>query len=328
MRLIRNHDIPRDAWLELLRNSDFSSPFQSPDFFDFHHGINGYEGEAFAVERNGVLVSLVVVSLQRESGIKSFFSRRGIIQGGPLLTDLSSANFLLLSVAKALKRKVIYLESRNLTNYESYKECFQSCGWEYLPWLNYQVSCIDFQAVKKNMSASRLRQVKKSISLGTEWRESNSVNDLKRFYEILRILYSTKVKKPLPPFEYFESLMSKNLAKFLFVFIGEELIGGIVCPVFENKAIYELYICGLDYEYRENYPSVLATYAAIDWGSRLGLKYFDFMGAGALGESYGVREFKARFGGVEVEYGRFHWVASPFLYAVGKFGMKLLSKLR
>ena len=178
------------------------------------------------------------------------------------------------------------------------------------------------------MSSSRLRQVKKSKSLGTTWRVSESLNELERYYSILSDLYTTKVKKPLPPFDYFELLMRRNLAKFIFVFIGDELIGGIVCPISDHKAIYELYVCGLDHQFRENYPSVLATYAALEHGSNTGLKYFDFMGAGALGESYGVREFKARFGGDEIEFGRFHLVLNPLMFAIGKFGLKMIAKLR
>lgn len=328
MRLVKNDEIPRHAWIELLRGNEYASPFQSPDFFTFHQEMNDIVGEVYAVEEKGVLMCLVVVSIQRELGVKSFFSRRAIIQGGPLLTDVISAKFLLAAVTKSLKGRVIYIETRNLGNYEYYKECFQSCGWRYQPWLNYRVACTDMHLVQKNMSSSRLRQVKKSISLGTVWRESSSISELHLFYKILQSLYRSKVKKPLPQIHYFEVLMRTNLAKFLFVFRGEELIGGIVCPVYENKAIYELYVCGMDQEYRDNYPSVLATYAAIELGAKLGLKYFDFLGAGALGESYGVRDFKARYGGEEVEYGRFQLVLNPFLYAIGTFGLKMLAKLK
>ena len=52
------------------------------------------------------------------------------------------------------------------------------------------------------------------------------------------------------------------------------------------------------------------------------------MGAGEPDKPYGVREFKARFGGKEVEYGRFLFIAHPWLYWFGNVGVKLLKKLK
>ena len=51
------------------------------------------------------------------------------------------------------------------------------------------------------------------------------------------------------------------------------------------------------------------------------------MGAGTPNEAYGVRDFKARFGGKEVEHGRFIQLCKPMLYAIGKVGVKILKKL-
>ena len=51
------------------------------------------------------------------------------------------------------------------------------------------------------------------------------------------------------------------------------------------------------------------------------------MGAGAPGDGgYGVRDFKAKFGGELVEYGRFKYVCNPVLYAIGKLGVAILKK--
>ena len=52
------------------------------------------------------------------------------------------------------------------------------------------------------------------------------------------------------------------------------------------------------------------------------------MGAGKPDDSYGVREFKAKFGGQLVEHGRFQNIINPFLYEVGKLGVKIMKNLR
>ena len=51
------------------------------------------------------------------------------------------------------------------------------------------------------------------------------------------------------------------------------------------------------------------------------------MGAGSPGDGgYGVRDFKAKFGGELVEYGRFRYVANKPLYALGKWAVNLMKK--
>jgi lipid II:glycine glycyltransferase (peptidoglycan interpeptide bridge formation enzyme) len=51
---------------------------------------------------------------------------------------------------------------------------------------------------------------------------------------------------------------------------------------------------------------------------------FDFMGAGSPDQPYGVRDFKAEFGGELVEHGRFLCIRKPMLYWIGKMGVKWL----
>ena len=97
-----------------------------------------------------------------------------------------------------------------------------------------------------------------------------------------------------------------------------------MCPVFVEKAIYEWYVCGLDEEYKEQYPSVMATYAAIEYAKQKGIPMFDFMGAGVPDQPYGVRDFKMEFGGEAVEYGRYLHIRKPLLYKIGKLGVKIL----
>ena len=72
----------------------------------------------------------------------------------------------------------------------------------------------------------------------------------------------------------------------------------------------------------------MATFAAIEYGYEHGLMYFDFMGAGKPGEEYGVREFKAKFGGEMVEYGRFIRINNPLLYKLGTSSLSILKQIK
>ena len=99
-----------------------------------------------------------------------------------------------------------------------------------------------------------------------------------------------------------------------------------MCPILNDRTIYEWFVCGMDEQYKNQYPSVMATYAAIEYAKENGIARFDFMGAGKPNEAYGVRDFKARFGGEQLEHGRFLCVRKPLLYEIGKLGVKILKK--
>jgi lipid II:glycine glycyltransferase (peptidoglycan interpeptide bridge formation enzyme) len=271
---------------------------------------------------------------KESSAIKQFFTRRAIIIGGPLLAeDISDeALSMLLTSLKNLPslqagdggRLPIYIETRNFHDYSKWKEIFEACGFSYQPHLNIQVACIETHT----MSEQRRRQVKKGISNGAIICEAESEQEILDWYKILHRLYHEKVHTPLFTEEFFLEFYRKGFDKFLIVKYEDKVIGGMMCPILEGKAIYEWYVCGLDEEYRELYPSVMATYAAIEYAKEHHIPLFDFMGAGKPNEPYGVRDFKMEFGGEQVEYGRFLCIRKPILYAIGKLGVKWLKRKR
>ena len=124
--------------------------------------------------------------------------------------------------------------------------------------------------------------------------------------------------------DFFLAFFRQGRGKYLLVKYEGKVIGGMMCPILEGRAIYEWYVCGLDEPYREQHPSVLATYAAMQYAAEHGLPRFDFMGAGKPGDDYGVRAFKAQMGGQLVEHGRFLLIAKPLLYRIGVLGVAWL----
>jgi len=90
--------------------------------------------------------------------------------------------------------------------------------------------------------------------------------------------------------------------------------------------VYEWFECGLNAEYKEQYPSVMATWAGMEWAHAHGCARYDMMGAGEPGVPYGVRDFKSEFGGEMVEHGRYLCVLKPWLYQLGTIGVRLQKK--
>ena len=310
------------------------------------------------------LVGVIVGYITRErNAIKQFFTRRAIIIGGSLQDEHISDEALsaLLSAVKnlpilnpSLKGRTldttkqspfpsgegrgeaytalpsgragvglpIYIETRNFHDYSPWKEVFETCGFLYQPHYDIHVHC----NAAHTMSEQRIRQVKKALKNGVEIVEASSEQEIRDWYRILQQLYQEKVRTPLFSEEFFLQFYRNGVGKYLLVKHQGKVIGGMMCPILKGKAIYEWFVCGMDEEYREQYPSVMATYAAIEYAKTNALPLFDFMGAGKPDIPYGVRDFKMEFGGELVEHGRFLCVRKPLLYKIGEFGVSLLKR--
>ena len=75
MRIIRNEEVSVEKWNKLLELSAYSSPFQSKQFYDLFNSVENYNADVFACEDGNEYQSLIVVAVQKEQGIKSYFSR-------------------------------------------------------------------------------------------------------------------------------------------------------------------------------------------------------------------------------------------------------------
>ncbi len=317
--------ISNDQWERLLKNNT-ANFFQTKKAFDFFKAV-GIETFIFALEEDEEIKVLLCGIIQKENGLTAALTRRAIVYGGPIFSgDAHEEEVLtvLESVIATLKKKAIYFEIRNLNDYSNYSYLFEKVGFNYMPHLNFHLDCADQSQMLKRMSSSKRRQIKKSLKMGAEIIEPQTLKQVKEYYTILEDLYKVKVKTPLPDINFFITMWKNKTAKFFLILYKEEIIGGIVCPIFKDKVIYEWFVCGKDGTYKNMYPSIMATWAAMEYASKHNISRFDFMGAGKPDQDYGVREFKSKFGGDLVEHGRFLYVAQPFLYEIGKTAVKFL----
>lgn len=306
--------------------------FQGARFFELIEDVGEYQPLLISAENEegALLGSLFGVFQSNGSGVKSWFSRRYISWGGPLVRGEQPdavARLLLEELRKTLSGKAIFAEFRNSFDMSDLKSVFEDAGFTYYDHLNYLVITDEEAAVRKRISRSRWRQINSSLKAGAEITEAANENEALAFYGILQNLYREKVKKPLPGPELFLQFFRRKAGKTFVVKRDGEVLGGIMCPIHDNKIIYEWYVCGRDGEEKGLYPSVLATWAPIAYALERGFAYFDFMGAGRPDEDYGVREFKARFGGEEKCFGRFHMVINKPLFEIGKLGLKFYERV-
>ena len=312
--------IDRQQWSELVRTSETGTWFQSPEAYDFFASLPELmEPFVYGVERAEKLCAVCVGYVTKEPNpIKQFFTRRAIIIGGVVVAANCAKEdivILLNYVRKELKPKSIYIETRNFNDFSPWKEAFEAAGFVYKPHLNFHVD-----PATNNLSDNRKRQLKKSDAVVSE---GVSELEIREWYEVLSELYRTKVKTPLWPIDFFLEAYRQGIAKFLLIKHEGRIIGGSMV-VADERTVYEWFECGLNAECKDQYPSVMATWGGIQLAHQSGCMRYDMMGAGEPGVPYGVRDFKAEFGGQMVEHGRFLCVCKPMLYRLGVCVVKIL----
>lgn len=323
-------DIDRGQWQALVNRSTVASVFQTPEMFDFYNSSSAFNQYIFAVEESGELRGLVVCTIQSEGGsLKKLLTSRAIINGGPLLDDditTDELSLLLCTIVDSLRRSCIYIETRNLNDYSRWRDTFDKCGFRYTPHYNFHIDTTNPVEVDKRMDKSRRRRIRRATEHGVTVSSDNAF--LPDFYNILSDLYHTKIHKPLPPYSLFERLTKEPFVRYFFVQDPEgKTIGGQLILMLDKRTAYAWYCCGLDKEYHDLYPSIMANYAAIHYAADNGFERYDMMGGGTPGEDYGVRDFKAQFGGTMVEHGRYLHVCHPFVYWLGCKAITLMGKL-
>lgn len=363
-KILTYEHIDRAAWAELVQTSETGTWFQTPEAYEFFASMPElFRPFVMAISNETPLsetqhsinppmqtlraVCVGYVTIEK-SPLKQFFTRRAIIIGGPALADDATEEEVeaLMTAVKNLSfthslihsflHSPIYIETRNFNDYSRWKNAFATAGFSYQPHLNFHVDTASVDVVESNLGKSRKRDIRTTVREGVTIADLSNerVSELERermvheYYLILKNLYETKVKTPLFPESFFQTLAKHPDARFLLTELNGKIVGGTVCVAQAGKCLYEWFACGEDGVYPHVFPSCYATYAGIRYAAEHHMPRFDMMGAGKPDEAYGVREFKAKFGGLEVEYGRFLCITKPLLYKIGTLGVKILKKLK
>lgn len=336
MEILDKGNIDFEKWEKFVWEHPNGNFFQSVNAFKFFDSVENHSPFVFAVSENckilGVL-SGVIISVGK--GIKKFLSRRAIIWGGPLIESRVQedkkkvfAGKLLKCLNEYCKSRTIYTEFRNFYDMYNYQEVFDLKGYKYEKHLNFLVHLENYEYNFSILRKDKKYELRKSKENGLYYKIAEKEEDVIEFYQILKKLYENKVKKPLNNLEFFvEFFKMKELGVILLAIFQGKIIGGVVCPVYKDT-IYEWYEAAVILEIKNIYPNVFATFMPIDYGLKINLNFFDMMGAGKPDEEYGVRDFKSKFGGELVEFGRFIKINMPLLYRIGELGLKIMGKIK
>lgn len=323
------YQLPNEKWERFVEDHPYGNIFQTPAMFTLYNSIPQHKAFLVAIldDRENIM-GLMSCCIIAEQGLKSLFSRRSIVFGGPLIynNDAHITNILLEAYNKAIKNKVIYTQFRNIWPLKKLEASLQKHHFKYedhLTVLN-DLTIPETQLIN-NINKKRLSSIRASIKKGLRMIVIEDERRLARAVELIRLTYK-RVQVPAPPDELF--FAAKKILGDRIHFFGslyqDELVAVRVCLKYKDL-IYDWY-AGSDLQFSSLRPNDLLPMECLLWGKNMNGKIYDFGGAGKPGKPYGVRDFKMQYGGALANYGRYTKIHKGLMYKIGEFGIKMMKK--
>ncbi|MFN3189920.1 MAG: lipid II:glycine glycyltransferase FemX [Aureliella sp.] len=282
-----------------------------------------------ATDSNGKVVALLVaVRIATINGWLSRFASRSIFYAEPLCdsTDdgIAALKQLLRVHDRKMKSTTLFSEVRAIKAAECERSALEQSGYEYSDYLNYVVDTRpDQDELFSRLSKSCRSKVKRSIKRGVEIEAGESKEQLDTMYRLVQTSYE-RSGVPLVDRRLFTEALER---------LGNEVVQVRIAR-FEGEAV----AAGISLAFRGRFyawygggmrrpgiaPFDVLTWDEIRWASENGFQCYDFGGAGWPDEEYGPREFKAKFGGDLVSYGRYRKVSAPVALKLAEQSYALL----
>jgi lipid II:glycine glycyltransferase (peptidoglycan interpeptide bridge formation enzyme) len=287
------------------------------------------------VDGNGrVLALLLPVQVSLQNGLLRRLTTRLIVYGSTLCTPGAAGEEALRALLQHYAKKSgavgLFIELRNQSDLSACQPIFTQCGFHYKEHLNYLIdlTCSTDEIFNRFGARTRKhirRELKKGQIVVEEVHQSSQI---KMFYELIKKSYLA-AHVPIADISLFQAafdvLYPRKMVKFWLVRMGDTFIASSVELVYKD-VIYGWY-GGVDRAFSSFVPNELLTWEILKWGAENGYRSYDFGGAGSPEQEYGVRDFKSKFGGELVGFGRNTYVHTPALLRFSTMGYTLLRRL-
>jgi serine/alanine adding enzyme len=284
-----------------------------------------------------VLAMLVAVRVQTLPSVFGAVSSRSIWYAEPLCSDdpesINALSQLIGEHDRIMGRRVLFTEIRPL--YESGPErvALERNGYKYLDYLNFIVDTTQPKdQLWKRLHESVRRNIRKCERRGLQVRTLKTAASVDLLYEFLESTY-IRASVPLADRSLFEAaqaiLQPEDMVDLVAVYDGDTPLAAYMALIFKGR-IYFWY--GGSVRMPGVWPVDQLHWHEITQCSDQGWDYYDLGGAGWPDVPYGVRDYKAKFGGELVNYGRYRKVHSPWKFAIAEraydFRRAILARLQ
>ncbi len=323
-----------NVWRQFVEQHPQGNVFHTPEMFQVFAQAKNHQPQLWAaVDGQRVLALLLPVTVTVIGGALQRLTSRAVAYGGVLASPGKEGemalDFLLQTYNHRAGKRHLFTELRNLADSTAVQGALRENGYLFEDHLNYLVDLkrspdeVMQHIGKRTRKNIRRALRRKEIHI----READTPEDIALCYTLLHKTY-TLAKVPLAHPSLFEAvfreLYPQGMVKFLLAQAGDTYLAASVELLYKD-VIYGWY-SGSDRAYSKYIPNDLLMWRILKWGAENGYRLYDFGGAGKPDEEYGVRDFKAKFGGKLVCFGRNTCVHSPLKFRASRLGYALLRR--
>jgi serine/alanine adding enzyme len=331
------HTLPEERWRRFVAEHPQGNVFHTPEMFEVFRRTARHQPELWAAldPRGQPLALLLPVGITLLPGLLSRLTSRAVAYGSILCAPCAAGRealaLLLQRYRRSVRGRYLFTELRNVSNLSDLQPLLQAEGFAFEEHLNY---LIGLDRSRDELWASMGRRTRKQIRRGLRSgqvaiHEVDQAAQIPYCYELLARTYA-RVRVPLADYSLFgaafDVLYPKRMVKFLQAQVGEEYVATSVELIYKDRILG--WYGATERAYSQFTPTEALTWHILRWGADNGYRVYDFGGAGRPGEPYGVRDFKAKFGGELVNYGRNTCIHAPARFAISKAGYGVYRRLR
>jgi CelD/BcsL family acetyltransferase involved in cellulose biosynthesis len=322
------------AWRDFVAGNARGNIFHTPEMFDVFARTKEFKPSLWAsVGDDGrVLALLLPAQVTVLSGPLRYLTTRAVAYGSVLCAPgpegQAALAVLLQTYNRAVKGSVLFTELRNLSDLSDWQPALNAQGYCYEEHLNFLIDLTRPQdKLWKNIRSNARRNIQKAQKEGVLIEEIDDPNRLPVAYALLRAVYK-RIQVPLPDISLFQAafeiLRPRDMLRILIAKVNGADIGALTLLVSNGMMTY--WYTGTLREYASYRANDLLVWRALELGIQMGCHTFDFGGGGRPDEEYGVRDFKAKFGGELVNYGRNTCVHAALRLKFSRAGYELMRR--
>jgi len=324
MHIVRKLD--ENTWHEFVDRHPHGQIFHTPEMFHVFAQAGGHAPTLWAaVDRHGAPQALFLpVQITLMGGPLRRFTTRAVAYGSVLCTPdpagEDALRLLLRAYTEEIGSRMLFTELRNPYDLTRWQPVLQACGFAYEEHLNFIVDLTrPPDQIWKEIRSNARRNVRRARKRQVIVEDVSAPEQISSAYALLKRVYE-RIQVPLAESSFFQAafqtLHPQQMMKVLVARVDGVDIGVLTLLLYKDVILY--WYTGTLREYSDYRAGDLLVWHTLEWGSQNGFRVLDFGGAGKPDEEYGVRDFKAKFGGDLVNYGRNVYVHAPVLLEVSE----------
>lgn len=321
------NSLPEETWRQFVSQFSDGNIFHTPEIYEVFSKTKGYHPSLWmATDHNHYPLALILpVEIFLNNGYLRYLTTRTVVYGSVLWVPNEAGRRALRELLQVYIQEAsgvsFFTEFRNICDLETVQPILNEKGFAYEDHLNYLMDLSPpTEVVFQNMAKRMQKNIRRALGRGEVIIEEVTKRDqIVEWYNVLKQTYSL-AKVPLADFSLFEAafdiLYPKGMVRYTLARVGR-VVAAVSAELLYKDVIFGWY-GGMDRMYSRYIPNELLMWHILEWGVQNGFRVYDFGGAGKPSEPYGVRDFKAKFGGKLVNFGRNVYVHRPIALRLAK----------